>query len=576
MGHLHCHTDMTRPPAGTFDVIVVGAGPTGLTLALDLGRRGVKCLLVEKEASTKPYPRADRLNARTMECYRALGIADHVRSLGFPPDVPMNVYVVTRLCDQPLAVLECPSVGEYRALIAESNDGSLPLEPYQLVAQNDLEALLREKAEAMPNVSLRFGCEFVRLQQDEAGVTATLLSRYGGEALVRARYLIGADGAHSTVRKSLGIEMAGHGELEQVQTQVIFQSDDLFEAIPIGKGRHYFFVDEYGSRLVVQGNRREFIFHTRLPPESDFSRLVREYAGIDFDLRIKHVFTWHRRVLIAERFRQGRAFLAGDAAHLVSPTGGLGANGGIGDALNISWKLAGAVGGWAGPALLDSYERERRPVAEQNCQASAWAFEGMARWRAHVKAFLSASSPRDRERLRGAVAESARHDLGRYCGVIEDRLGGKFAGSFLGAELGYTYAGSPVIAGEFPGVAKWDHLRYTPTTMPGARLPHMWLSDGRALQDVIDGAGYTVLDLHGNYDMTELVAAFQSLTAPVSVLRLDEPHLREVYGCSLLLLRPDLHIVWRGNAQPPDPLTLAALAIGNLDEGPKNSSDLAA
>ncbi|MGA6972209.1 MAG: FAD-dependent monooxygenase, partial [Candidatus Binatus sp.] len=200
----------------TFDVIVAGAGPVGLTLAIDLGRRGVRCLLMERNATTAPWPKMDRSNARTMELYRRIGIVDRVRALGYPPENPMDVFIVTRLCDPPLAVLRYPSVAECRARIAACRDGSLPLEPYQLVSQNKLEPLLKEVAEATPNVTVRYGCELVDFAQDETGVSVVARLLDGSEETLRASYLAGCDGGASTVRKQLGIKLEGLGRIQDV------------------------------------------------------------------------------------------------------------------------------------------------------------------------------------------------------------------------------------------------------------------------------------------------------------------------------------------------------------------------
>src|SRR5271156_5409183 len=205
----------------TFDVIVAGAGPVGLTLAIDLGRRGVRCLLMERNATTAPWPKMDRSNARTMELYRRIGIVDRVRALGYPPDHPMDVFIVTRLCDPPLAVLRYPSVAECRARIAACRDGSLPLEPYQLVSQNKLEPLLKEVAEATPNVTVRYGCELVDFAQDASGVTVNACLTDGTSATFHCDYLAGTDGGTSTVRKQLGIKLEGRGRIRDL-VQVIF------------------------------------------------------------------------------------------------------------------------------------------------------------------------------------------------------------------------------------------------------------------------------------------------------------------------------------------------------------------
>jgi 2-polyprenyl-6-methoxyphenol hydroxylase-like FAD-dependent oxidoreductase len=454
---------------------------------------------------------------------------------------------VTRLCDPPLAVLRYPSVAEYRRRIAACSDGSLPLEPYQLVAQNDLEPLLKEVAEATPNVTVRFGCGLEAFTQDQGGVTVNTRTVTGEEHDIRAAYLVGTDGASSTVRKQLGIELQGRGGVGQA-TQVIFHSDDLFDKIPIGKGRHYNFADERARSLVAQGNRREFTLHSPLPPDSDFDSLIPDLVGFPFDFEIRHVIPWRMHLLVAERFRDRRVFLAGDAVHLVIPAGGLGMNSGVGDAFDLSWKLAGTLHGWGGPGLLDSYEAERRPVALRNVEASGWAAEGGMVWRQLVDSTVRNDGP-DGEALRAAIGESFTVNNSRMHGMI-------------GVELGYTYADSPLVADEADNPAQWEISSYTPHTKPGVRLPHLWLSDRRAVQDIL-GNDYNLLDLTGRADMSEWEAAFAYLAAPLTVIRLDEPHLREVYQRPLLLLRPDLHVAWRGFDPPDDCRRVALMATGH-------------
>jgi 2-polyprenyl-6-methoxyphenol hydroxylase-like FAD-dependent oxidoreductase len=535
----------------TYDVIVAGAGPVGLTLAIDLGRRGVRCLIMERNPTTAPWPKMDRSNARTMEFYRRIGIVDRVRALGYPPDNPMDVFLTTRLSDPPIAVLKYPSVAERRKQIAESPNGEWLLEPYQLVSQNKLEPLLKAVAEATPNVSVRYGCELVDFTQDSGGVTVVTRSVDGGEEALHCLYLTGCDGGSSTVRRKLGFKLEGRGGLRDL-VQVIFRSDDLYERIVTGKGRHYQFADADGSSLIAQGDRKEFTLHSSLPPDTDFAPVIRDLIGFPCDFEILHVVPWRHHLLLAERYRDRRVFLAGDAVHLVIPTGGLGMNTGVGDAFDLSWKLAGTIKGWGGPGLLDGYEQERRPIGIRNVAAAGWAAAGVPIWRALVTPAVYDPGPE---------GEAKRRELAASFDVNHRRMHG-----MVGVEAAYSYAGSPLIADEPGNVAEWETSRYTPHARPGVRIPHMWLKDGRALQDVL-GDDFTLLDLRGDCDAGPLTEAFRVLCAPIEVLRLDEKRVREVYGASVFLLRPDLHIVWRGDGTPPDAAGLAALATGWGQEG---------
>ncbi len=539
-----------------YDVIVVGAGPVGLTLAIDLGRRGVRCLLIERSPTTLPYPKMDRSNARTMEFYRRIGIADRVRALGYPADNPMDVFLTEQLSKPPIAVLKYPSVAERRKQIAESPNGAFLLEPYQLVSQNKLEPLLKEVAEATPNVTVRYGIGLEDYSQDDTGVTVQARRVDGQPEELSATWLVGCDGGVSTVRKKAGIKLEGKGRIRKL-VQVIFRSDDLYEKIVTGKGRHYNFTDANRSTIIAQGCRTEFTLHSSLPADTDFRPVIEGLVGFPFTYEVTHVIQWHHNLLLAEHYRDCRVFLAGDAIHLVIPSGGLGMNTGVGDAFDLSWKLAGTIHGWGGPELLESYERERRPIGRRNVDAAGWAADGVPIWRALVTPDIHADTPAGAE-VRARVAASFDVEHRRMHGMV-------------GVEAGYSYAGlSPLIADE--KTAQWEVSRYDPKALPGARIPHMWLKDGKALQDIL-GDDYTLLDLKGDADTAALEAAFRTRGAPLKVIRRDEQRVRDVYGASLFLLRPDLHIAWRGDAAPADPVGLAALATGWVGDDDKLHED---
>jgi 2-polyprenyl-6-methoxyphenol hydroxylase-like FAD-dependent oxidoreductase len=542
-----------------YDVIVAGAGPVGLTLAIDLGRRGVRCLIIERNPTPAPWPKMDRSNARTMEFYRRIGIVDRVRALGYPADNPMDVFLTTRLSDPPIAVLKYPSVAERRKQIAESPNGSYLLEPYQLVSQNQLEPLLKEVAEGTPNVTVRYGCELVDVAQDNDGVTIAMRGVDGHQQVLRCGYLAGCDGGTSTVRKKLGIKLEGSGGLREL-VQVIFRSEDLYERIVTGKGRHYQFADAAGSSMVAQGTRKEFTLHSSLPPATDFRPVIQDLIGFPCDFEIRHIVPWRHHLLVAERYRDGRIFLAGDAVHLVIPTGGLGMNTGVGDAFDLSWKLAGTIKGWGGPGLLDGYEAERRPIGIRNVAAAGWAAAGVPIWRALVTQEVYDDTPE---------GDAKRRELAASFDLNHRRMHG-----MVGVEAAYSYAGSPLIADEPGNVAEWETSSYLPHARPGVRIPQMWLQDGRAMQDVLAN-DYTLLDLRGDCDSAPLVQAFRALGAPIEVLHLDEKRVRCIYGASTFLLRPDLHIVWRGDGPPADPDALAALATGQTRTDPGRQSRIA-
>ncbi len=532
------------------DVVIVGAGPTGLTLAIELGRRGVRCTLIEQKERPAFLPKMERINARSMEIYRRMGLAQKIRGAGLRPDCPMDVYIVLALTEPPLLHLRYPPVEAAQAQTRATNDGTLPLEPYQLISQYTLEPLLKSVAETIPAVTVRYGCEFVSLRQDGAGVTARVRSA-GGARDVRAAYLVGCDGGGSAVRGELGIGLSGEGNLLTLR-QALYRCDELFDRLPIGngpgRGRHYHVADDKSTFLIMQDSTKHWTLHSVLDSDDEMKLAFERIVGVAVQYEMLSCAPWRQNLLLADRYGKDRVFLAGDAVHLVIPTGGLGMNSGVGDAVDLAWKLAATLAGWGGPQLLDSYEIERRQVGERNVGASRYATIGRRKWRSMWRPEIGENSP---------AGAAARQNLAAVADVEQRK-----SNEMIGAELGYRYVDSPVIC-NVPGGPEHLFRDYRPTTWPGARLPHVWLADGAAMQDRI-ADGFAILKLGGGKaDARGLERAIAARGAPIAVLDVPDEVAREVYGCDLILVRPDLHVVWRGNAAPDDPARVAAVATGH-------------
>jgi len=514
------------------EVLVVGAGPVGLTLAVALGQSGIRCTLIERKDAPQFLPKMERCNARTMEIFRRMRLVDKVRAAGLRADVPMDVFIVEALNKPALLKHEYPSVDEARKRIDACTDGSLPLEPYQLISQYTLEPLLKSVAESLPSVSVRYGHEFLTFKQSETGVTATVRTGQGVHDL-KAKYLVGCDGGGSPVRQQLGIELKGESFTEF--RQALYRCDELFDRIPIGAGpghgRHYHVADEAFTFLIMQDSTKHWTLHARVERDEDMRAQFERTIGVPVNYEMLYVGRWRQNLLLAERYQEGRVFLAGDAVHLVIPTGGLGMNSGVGDAMDLAWKLAGTLQGWGGPGLLANYETERRAVGEFVVAASTYASQGRRKWR---------NLWRDRAEL-VRVAE------------VEQRK----SNEMIGAELGYRYVASPLVCDE-EGGPRPEFREYQPTSWPGARLPHVWLEGHVPIQDRI-GKGYTLLKL-GAADGAGLQKAFEGV--PFETLEIEDEAARDLYGFDLILLRPDMHVAWRGNRAPQNAKEIAAITTG--------------
>ncbi len=533
-------------------VLIVGGGPVGLTLAIDLGARGVRCVLVERKDEPAFLPKMERCNARTLEIFRRMGIADRVRAAGYPSAYPMDVYHIITMMDPPLARVPYASVDELRAETARRNDGVMPLEPYQLISQYTLEPLLKGIAEENPLLDIRFGHELVSFEQDATGVTARLRSTAGEESTVRALYLAGCDGGTSTVRKALDIPLQGKANIRE-QVQALFRCDRLYDVVPIGRGRHYKVSDAYKSQVVCQDSCRHFLIHAENCTEADMPAIFAQMVGTPLEFETLYAGRWRHNLLLADRYVDGRVVLAGDAVHLVIPTGGLGLNTGIGDAIDLSWKLAALVQGWGGANLLGAYEDERRQIGVRNVRASGAATDGRRERREdHYRPWIREDSARGRE-ARETVRRLAVLEAGKTTVIA-------------GIERGYRYVDSSLLwpePGEGPDP---DNIEYLPTAWTGARLPHMWCRNGAALLDLM-GPWYTVMRFGEAPDTSGLEQALREAGAPYKTLNLDadEPAFEVYGGFNAFLVRPDLHVAWRAHRTPKQPKAIVAVATGAAD-----------
>jgi 2-polyprenyl-6-methoxyphenol hydroxylase-like FAD-dependent oxidoreductase len=535
-------------------VLIAGAGPVGLTMALELGRRGIDVLLIDKRSGFGKLPKMERCNARTMENFRRMGVASRIRAAGLDNDMPMDVFIcLENVVNPPLIHHNYESVNTLRKKYQATTDGSTAAEPYQLISQYTLEPLLADIiAERYDNVRIAFNHELVDFTQDDTGVTAKLLLADGKTTEARADYLVGCDGASSAVRECLGYVLEGDSLLEMCQA--LFTSEDLLERIPIGVGRHYHVADNTHSFMIVQDDKKHFSMHATVAKDEEMAPLFERMIGFPFTYKQLYVGRWRQRLMLVNKYRNRRVFLAGDSAHLVIPTGGLGMNTGHAEAIDLSWKLAAVLHGWGGPALLDSYEIERRPVAARNIAASRRAATGRRQWRAEWRPEITEDSP-EGEAIRKQLVTVAEREQ-------------RWSNDLYGVELGYRYVNSPILmeTGEVIDMAAdiESGFAYKPVAKVGYRLPNTWMSDGKSIQDVIGDEYALVIQKKDVNRLDRLQKEFQRLGVPFRVVELDTPEAKSVYGNELLLIRPDMHIAWQAAELPEDPAHVVALVTGNV------------
>jgi len=542
---------MAAPAMTEPDVLIVGAGPVGLTLAIDLAWRGIDVTVVEVRArAAPPEPKCNHVAARTMEIFRRLGLSDKVRNAGLPADYPHDISYRTAFTGQELTRIKIPCRRD-RFTAKDGPDCNWPTpEPPHRINQIFLEPILFEHAAAQGRIRIvnRTSIEDVRI--DEAGASVALRDLETGKARrLGCRYLIGCDGARSVVRKAIGAEFTGDTVVQRVQSTFI-RAPDLIDRQGYERAWGTGSINPRRSGMVyaIDGRERWLVHNYMKPGEGDFDTVdrdacIRTILGVDagFHYEIISKEDWYGRRLIAEKFRRGCAFIAGDAAHIWVPYAGYGMNAGIADAMNLSWLLAAHLNGWAPASILDAYEAERWPITSQVSRFAMSHAEAEIRRRGTIPDQIEEAS---------AEGERIRREVGQLTYEINVQ---QYAAA--GLNFGSYYDASPIIA--YDGSAHPDYTMsgYTPSTVPGCRTPHLWYADGTSLYDAM-GPEFTLLRTDSAIDAAPLEEAARRRGVPMQVLDLETPPTATFRGGELVLSRPDQHVAWRGNALPTDCLAL--------------------
>lgn len=522
-------------------VFIVGAGPTGLVASVLLSRFGVPSLTVERHPGTTIFPRAIAINTRSMEIFRGLGLYERIRAAGF--DAEPRVAASSTLIDADVAL--SPSLGTPPTDISPAE--------FTTCSQFGLEPILREEAESYTSATLWFNTELRGFEQHGDSVRCVVVDRDTGRRTeVRSRYVIAADGANSFLRAQLGIELVGPGVLGH-NVAIHFQAP-LIQHLP-RKPIFLHFVDNdraHGLMFTTDGASR-WVFNAGYNPADgespdDFTtdravRLIRDGSGVpDLDVEVRAIIPWEAHGDMATGFRAGDVFLAGDAAHRTTPAGGLGMNTGIQDAHNLAWKVAAVAGGWAGASLLDTYEAERRPVAQANVDRSV---------RLWTTGFRSIALP-------GSAPPRGR--------------------TAIDFDLGFAYR-SAAIAADGADVETGDG-DYHPDARPGFRVPHCWLGTGGARVSTLDLPGTHFVLFHGGADegwddaarvAASRLGAFVRTQSLATAERADALQLFGISRSGAVLVRPDGHVAWRHAGAAAQPATQVydalSLAVGREADG---------
>lgn len=530
------------------DVLIIGGGPVGLATSIECSRHGLTSLLVERHESTSIFPKARLISTRTMELVRTWGLQDEVESVGLPREDTLAVGVGSSL-----------TADDFHREVAPIEEDAPQSPTYTYIcAQDEFEVVLRRHAETRPGAEVRFATTLTGLRQDESGVDGELRGADGTVTTVRARYAVGADGARSGTRARLGIDVVGPPPLGHM-ISIMFDAD-LRPLLGDRLCALYFLRSELPCAVEAVDNQRRWIIQTGYDPAEggsaeDFTpefcvSVVRAAVGVpDLQVKLVGIMPWLQQAVTAERFSDGRIFLAGDAAHVSTPQGGFGMNCGIQDAHNLVWKLAAVINGWAGEALLDTYFAERHPIAERTVGESL------------ANAFITFEMMEGRLTMREAVERQAGRR--RAEGLV----------------LGFHYDSLAVLPDGTPPPAPDDPYRtYVPVARPGHRAPHSVVAADTHMSTVdLFGPSWTLLTPEGSGWAEAAREAGRATGVPLAAIEVapegsgrEPTRWAKAYGVGptgAVLVRPDGHVGWRVADLPADADTVTAVLRAILHTG---------
>jgi 2-polyprenyl-6-methoxyphenol hydroxylase-like FAD-dependent oxidoreductase len=539
-------------------VAVVGAGPVGSCVAIEAALRGLDVVVVEsRSANGIPSAKCNTVAARTMETFRRFGISDKVRAAGLPDDYPTDVIYAASIAGPEIVRIAQPSRNERHLAGFPDSDWRTP-EPVVRLSQIYLEPILWDRLRSLPNVHVLHDTVVERYEQHAEGVTAHARRDDGTEALIASRFLVGADGGRSTIRRAMGVELIGDTEIGRTRTSLV-RCPEIRKLFGDRRPAWMSWIVNHlvkGNVIAIDGEDL-WLLHRSVPgvefDELDLDESIQNLLGADHSVSYEVLSheDWVGRRLVAERFRDGNVFITGDAAHLWVPFAGYGMNAGIADGVNLAWLLSAVIKGWAPESILGAYEAERLPITEQVSRlAMEKVLENASAIGGGVPPIeLSDPGPPGQE-IRDFVAP-----------ILRDINLPQFAPA--GLNFGYYYDSSPIISYDGSEAPNYTMGEVTPSTVPGCRMPHFEAS-GVPILDLL-GPDYTLIQFNPDIDCSEFLGASERAGLPITVVVTQRPPDQDVFVHDLLIVRFDQHVAWRGNVLSQH-LTLIDVLLGRVSQ----------